>query len=258
MRAGLNLYSLRDFIGNEEAYLNTLKSLKEMGYSYLQFSGAPLNEEMIIKGYETYGLPTVLTHMPYDRIVADTEALMDAHAKFGCYNIGLGALPHHLLGDEQKVKDALANLEEAAMRMEKRGFHFYYHHHHFEFAPFADTTLFDYMVENCPHFHFILDTYWLQYGGVSVVDTIKRLKGRIGCIHLKDYGVLPVVGENGGLNFVPTFVPVGTGNIDFPAVVSAAKESGTQFFLVEQDNASTNPDPFGDVEKSIRYIREEL
>ena len=40
MQAGLNLYSLRKSIGTEEDFLATAEKLKEMGYSYLQYSGA--------------------------------------------------------------------------------------------------------------------------------------------------------------------------------------------------------------------------
>ena len=41
-------------------------------------------------------------------------------------------------------------------------------------------------------------------------------------------------------------------------MIAAAKASGAEYFLVEQDNAPSFDDPFGEVERSIKYIREVL
>ena len=40
--------------------------------------------------------------------------------------------------------------------------------------------------------------------------------------------------------------------------VIKAKKSGAKYFFVEQDNAPEADDPFGQVERSIKYIREVL
>ena len=47
MKFGLNLFSIRNLIATEEEFLKTAKKLKEMGYSYMQFSGAPYDAEKI-------------------------------------------------------------------------------------------------------------------------------------------------------------------------------------------------------------------
>lgn len=258
MKAGINLFSLRKFLSCEADYIKTVLRLRDMGYSYFQFSGAPYDADMIARAGAESGLPTVLTHVPYDRIVNDTDALMEEHTRFGCKNIGLGAMPRERILDEKLARETVEELQLAAEKMDKYGFKFFYHHHHFEFIRMGEETLFDYMVKNAPKINFTVDTYWLQYGGVSIVDTIRRLQGRMGCIHLKDYGIVTENVDGGKVTFRPIFKPVGDGNIDFISVRDAALASGAEYFLVEQDNASTNPDPFGDVERSIRYIREVL
>ncbi len=257
MKAGLNLYSIRNLIDTEENFLATAKKLREMGYSYLQYSGAPYEPARIKRVSEATGLPICLTHVPYDRIVNDTDALMAEHASFGCRNIGLGALPRELLVDFEALKDGVAKLERAAAYMEEKGFRFFYHHHHFEFMKFDGVTIFDYMVKNAPHINFTIDTYWLQYGGVDILATLDKVKGRICCTHLKDYRI-DAVEKDGKLSFEPTIAPVGSGNIDFKRVVEKMREAGAEYFLVEQDNAATHPDTLGQVEQSIRYIKENL
>ena len=105
MKAGLNLYSLRKFTRTEEDFLDTAKKLKAMGYDYAQFSGAPMSSEladMIARVSAQADLPIYLTHCPLDRVINDTEKLMEEHAKFGCTNIGIGGLPNPIVVDEKQ------------------------------------------------------------------------------------------------------------------------------------------------------------
>ena len=116
----------------------------------------------------------------------------------------------------------------------------------------------DRIIEEAPHVHLTLDTYWVQNGGGDILKTVTRLKGRIGCVHLKDYavGLNPKTPEE--TKIVPIFAPVGSGSLDFKSIVPAKKEAGTEYFLVEQDNAVFYPDPFAQVGQSIDYITKEL
>ena len=81
MEAGLNLFTLRKSITTEADFLNTANRLREMGYSYLQFSGGPYDPDMIARVSKESGLPIVLTHVPMGRILGETEALMEEHAR---------------------------------------------------------------------------------------------------------------------------------------------------------------------------------
>lgn len=258
MRAGLNLFSLRDQIKTESDFLSTANQLKAMGYEFLQFSGAPFDAEMIRRVSEQSSMPVYLTHVPMERILHDTDRLMEEHERFGCRNIGLGAMPKEAILDEATCKKTVAELNEAGKKMKQNGFNFFYHHHHFEFYKHNGQTVFDYMIENAPYINFTVDTYWLQYGGVSVVDFIEKLNGRIECVHLKDMRIDYSVDEAGKGSFKPCICPVGDGTINFRAAVEAANRSGAKYFFVEQDNAVAFDDPFAQVERSIKYIQKEL
>jgi len=264
MKAGLNLYSIRNLIQTEEAFLDTANKLREMGYSSMQYSGAGYDPDMIKRVSEASGLPVVLTHMPAKRIFEETDALMEEHALFGCKNIGLGSIPITELifddrtCDEQKCKETVEKLNKVGEKMVNNGFRFFLHNHHYEFMKMTNgETIFDYILENAPYINFTLDTYWLQFAGVDVLATIEKLKGRIGCVHLKDYRIV----VNKKLDYfdcTPAYESVGDGNMDFKAIVPKMKEAGTEHFLVEHDNAASLPDPLGCVERSIRYIKAEL
>ena len=249
---GINLYSLRNSIKTEEGLLETANKLREMGYSFLQFSGTAFDADMIKRVSDESGLPFVLTHVPMDRVIGDTEALMEEHARFGCKKIGLGAMGSKIIMDEKACFETIEKLEAAAEKMEKNGFSFFYHNHHHEFFKYNGETIFDYMIKNAPHVNFTFDTYWAQYGGVNVIEFINKLKGRIACVHLKDYRI--ALKEK----FIPDFAPVGDGTIDFKAIIPKMIEAGAEYFIVEQDNAADAEDPFGEVKRSIDYLKKEF
>ena len=264
MKAGINLYSINKLIKTEEGLLDTAQKLKEMGYISMQYSGAEFIPERLKRVSDATGLPFVLTHMPADRIVNETDKLMEEHAVFDCKNIGLGSIPikdmvtEENVVDEKICKSKLEELNKAGEHMKKNGYSFFLHNHHYEFMRMDNgERIFDYILENCPDINFTLDTYWLQHAGVDVLATIEKLKGRIGCVHLKDYKIV----VNTKLDYFDAcaaYECVGYGNMDFKTIVPKLKEAGTEHFLVEHDTASSTPDPLYTMEKSIRYIQAEL
>lgn len=253
MKAGLNLYSVRNYLETEASFLEAASKIKQMGYDYVQYSGGAFDAGIIKRVSEKSGLPVVLTHVPMARILGDVEALMDEHETFGCKNIGLGMMPKSVIADKTLCYETISALDEAGAKMEKRGFKFFYHHHQFEFYRHDGKTVFDYILDNAPHINFTLDTYWLQYGGADVCRSIDKACGRIECLHLKDYAIALKSSESP--EFEPTFAPVGDGNIDFAPVIEHARAAGAKYFLVEQDNAANLPDTLGQVERSIRYLK---
>ena len=254
MEFGLNLFSLRNLIKTEEAFLDTAIKLREMGYSFLQYSGGPFNADMIARVSQKSGMPIVLTHVPAQRIVEDTDALMEEHSRFGCRNIGLGAMDRALIPNKELLYAEIEKLETAAKTMADNGYKFFYHNHHFEFFKHGDETVLDYMIKNAPHINFTLDTFWVQFGGASIADVVDKLSGRIACVHLKDYKLFE--NKDALAGFEPRFAPVGDGTIEFKSLIPKMQAAGTEYFLVEQDNAADLPDSLGQVERSIKYLKE--
>ena len=251
MNFGLNLFSLRNRLGSEESFLALANELKAAGYSFLQFSGAAFDADMICRVSKESRMPVTLTHVPLDRILNDTERLCEEHLRFGCSNIGLGMLPRDDFADEKKIFGEIDALNKAAEIMERHGCKFFYHNHFFEFIKHGGRTVFDYMIDNAPHIHFTVDTYWLQYGGADICDFFRRVKGRMECVHLKDYAIDPVEKK-------PIYAPLGAGSLNFPKIVQAALECGAEQFFVEQDNAATLANGFENIVQSAEYIKKEL
>jgi sugar phosphate isomerase/epimerase len=121
-----------------------------------------------------------------------------------------------------------------------------YHNHNREFRKVGGRTVLEHLYELTPPdvVHAELDTYWVQAGGGDPVVWIRRMKGRMPLLHLKDYAV--------NQDNQPTFAPIGDGNLDFPAIVAAANESACEWLIVEQDGGYD--DPFAAVQRSFRYL----
>ena len=256
MDFGLNLYSIRTLIGNEENFTRTAFALKEMGYDHMQFSGARFDPEMIRKVSVKTEMPVTVTHVSMDRIINDTDRLMKEHESFGCRFIGLGALPPKIYADKDEFVRTVEKLEIAGAHMKKNVFGFCLHNHHMELYRHDSFRCLDYIIENAENINFIADVYWLQYGGADVVETLKKMGKRAVFIHLKDYRVFPRTKENGDISFEVGFAPVGDGNLDFTRIIDTCKKIGSEYYLVEQDNAVDFPDPLEQVGRSIKYLKE--
>lgn len=250
---GINLYSVRNLIQTEEDFLRTAKALKKQGYTYMQHSGAEFVPERIKRVIGETGMPVVLTHVPMDRIIGDTEKLMMEHNVIGCRNIGLGMMPVDILKDDELCEKTVEKLSEAGRKMFENGFKFFYHHHHFEFRKLKNgRTVFD-LLSEAKYVNITADTYWLQYGGANIASTLEKLQGKLECVHLKDYKI--EVKDN---NFAPTFAPLSEGVLNFKEIVKKMLACGAKYFLVEQDNAADFSDPLAQTAISAKFLKEEV
>jgi len=250
MKIGLNLYSIRNFTQTKQDFLWVAEDLKNNGYDYLQFSGSPLSLADAKEVSEKTGMPIYLTHSPYDRIINDTDKLMEEHKAMGCKYIGLGMMPKLMEATEEEMLEMITKLNEVGKKMQENGMTFCYHNHWQEFnKKIGNKTVMDYMIENAPYIHFIPDTYWIQYGGASIVEYFEKMKGRMECVHLKDYRINPE--ENKA-----EYTYLGNGSINFKTVIDVANKCGAEYFFVEQDSAALRPNGLYEVIKSAKYIKE--
>ena len=248
MKLGAQLYSLRTFTQNPDDLRQTILKCKAMGYQNVQFSGvAAMPPEVWAEISRETGMEIVCTHNSFDRIVNDTDRLIEEHKIFGCSVIGIGSMPGEFCGSLAALEKFFAVMEEPVKKIEAAGMHFAYHNHAFEFEPFSDTEgcIYDTMIERCPTWHLILDTGWIQYAGRSAVEYIERIGGeRLQNIHFKEFKCADR----------STICPCGEGFSDFAAIIAACEKVGVTNALVEQDNAVAKDDPFGEMEKSAKYL----
>ena len=119
------------------------------------------------------------------------------------------------------------NLEPLAKKVVEEGFVFGYHNHAFEFKPQNGKPGLDVFYETADPrlIQAEIDTYWVAYGGADPAQYIKKLKGRVPQVHLKD-------GKLGGK---PLYLEAGEGELDWDGILAACYDAGVEFAAIELD-----------------------
>ena len=245
MKLGAQFYSIRDNTTTPEDLKGAFKKIKEIGYEIAQMSAICAIDPELLKSYaEEFKLPITCTHSPYDRIVNDTDKLIEEHKIYGCPTIGLGAMPEEFRGEN--IYKFVEIMKEPIAKIKAAGLNFAYHNHAFEFEAVDGKLIYDILIDELPDLDFIIDTYWVKYAGYDYLEYIKKIGAkRIKNVHLKDMASEPQ-GE---------ICPCGMGVIDFAPVVKLCDEMGIENALIEQDNAPDSNDSIGQMRISYNNLK---
>ncbi|MFA5562476.1 MAG: sugar phosphate isomerase/epimerase [Eubacteriales bacterium] len=249
MKIGAQLFTVRDYCRSVEALAQTLQKIAQIGYTSVQVSGiCPIDAAELRRLLDANGLTCDLTHYDFDRITGQTDAVIGEHRTMGCRYIGVGSMPG-AFGQTKPVSELyptfVRRARPAAAAIAAAGLYFMYHNHAFEYQRDPDGETYMQRLSDAfpPHeMGFTLDTYWVQKGGFDPVAEIRRLSGRVPCIHLKDME-----------KETERFAPVGSGVLDFPRILEAAEAAGTVYAFVEQDRCYEK-DPFVCLQESYGYL----
>jgi len=234
---GLQLYTLRRPFGEDP--IGTLERIKAAGYDSVEFAApldmdfAPLSARM-----KDIALDCPSVHVSLADIAAQPDRVLAVAKELGCRFIVLPFVDPK----DADWRAVVAQAEAFARRARDEDIRFAYHHHHFEFDDSRGFRPFDVLVgESDPALlHFELDVYWLKTGGEDPQAMIERLAGRVKLLHLKD------MTPDGAM------ADVGSGVLDFPAMIAAGRAAGVEHFFVEHD---VPPKPYWpSVEASVRYL----
>ncbi len=240
------LYTVREYTKTPADIAQTMKKVKEIGYEAVQTSAlGPIDPKELKKIVDGEGLAICATHVPYERLRDDTEAVAAEHILWGCKFPAIGGLPGSYRNAEGYRKFA-KEASEVARELKKHGLTFGYHNHSFELEKFGDRTGLQILYEESDPEVFTseIDTYWVQHGGGDPAAWIRSLKGRAHIVHFKDMtmkGSTQIMAE------------VGEGNLNWPSILQACKEAGVRWHIVEQDTCQRNP--FESLAISLRNLK---
>lgn len=247
---GLQLYSLRNQF--KEDIPSTLKTIKDWGIT-------------ILEGGDTYGMPEeefkgllAENNLKMVSIGADFETLANNPFKvieqaksYGATYVMCPWIPHNdNIFRIEETKIAVAIFNRAGKLLRENGIQLVYHAHGFEFRPYKDGTLFDYMVENATYFDFEMDVYWVQFGGEDPVKLLRKYPNKFILLHLKDLQKGTPKNDTGHAD-VETNVVLGTGEVDIAGVVAEAKKIGIKYMFIEDECSRV----VSQVPKSLAFLR---
>ena len=256
MKLGAQFYSIRDLTQTPEGLEKAFSEMKRIGYDIAQLSAIGNIDAVTIREIvQKYQMPVTCTHIAFDRIVNDTDAVIRDHLTYGCPTIGVGSMPDKFRTSFEAVREFVKALREPMKKIEDAGLRFAYHNHHFEFNAPEGGDYFDVLVEEAPTMQFIVDTFWLVYANRDPMKYIRELgASRIQNVHLKDMKEYHTMLEEGPTR-ADLICPCGKGIIDFKPIITLCDSLGIPNALVEQDNAPQSGNSVAEMAISYGNLR---
>ncbi len=163
-----------------------------------------------------------------------------ANAKIlGASYVRVAWIPHEGKSfDLDLAKKAVTDFNKAGKFLkEEFNLSFCYHNHGYEFIPYNNGTLFDFIVEqtNPDYVNFEMDILWVVHPGKDPVQLLEKYGRRFKLMHVKDLKK-GVVGDFSGGTPVENDVALGTGQMNLPAILKAAQKSAIQYYYIEDES----------------------
>src|SRR5216110_679850 len=247
---GLQLYSLRDqFAKNVPA---TLDQVRSFGIEYIELAGTyNLAPEKFKEQLDARGLKPISGHFPFERYRDDVEGVARDAKALGLQYAGCAWIPHQDPFDEKTCREAAAVFNRAGEALAKHGLKFFYHTHGYEFQPHGDGTLFDLlMTETNPKYvTYEMDIFWIVHPGQNPAKLLEKYGKRWELMHLKDMKAGTPTGLLTGHSDVSNDATLGTGMMDWPAIMKAAKKTNIKYYFIEDES----PTAAQQIPESIRF-----
>jgi sugar phosphate isomerase/epimerase len=195
------------------------------------------------------GLTVPSGHFNYEGL----ETKLDYAKELGVEYMICPMLPKDMWTSADGFKKAAAQFNVWGEQVQKLGMQFGFHNHNYEFQKFGNTTGFDILTQDAdPKLVCLeMDCYWITQAGQDPVAMLKKYGSRIQLLHLKDrmagFPTTQMLGPD-----AEHITEVGSGTINWKAVIDTAQQTGVKHYFVERDNGSTPA--FESLRLSYQYL----
>lgn len=251
-QAGLQLYSLREsFKKDVPAAFDQVKAYGVTEVELASLYNLPVPE--YLKLLQERGLEPISGHYQYDRLTKDLPGVIAEAKALGLKYVACPWIPHKEAEfSVADAKKAAADFNQWGEALAKENIIFCYHNHGYEFRPLGDGTLFDVLLRKTkPEFvSFEMDVFWVMHPGQNPVKLLEKYPHRWALMHLKDIRKGAQVGVFTGHAPLTDDVPLGTGMVDWPAVLRAAAVAGVKHYFIEDES----PTAVEAIAQSLKYL----
>jgi len=244
---GLQLYTLRDVILNDPREI--LKQVAAFGYKQIESYEGPkgmfwgMSNEDFKKYMDDLGMKIISSHCD---ITKDFEKKVDAAAAIGMkYLVYNWPSQQHTLEEYRKMA---VTFNQCGTICKKAGIRFANHNYDSSFHLVDGVYPHDILMQETDPglVDYQMDIYWLVIAGQEPSSWFKKYKGRFRLCHIKDR-------VKGSTKREDT-CDIGSGSIDFPTILHAAKKNGMEYFIVEQEHYPSGS-PLGAVKADAEYMK---
>lgn len=249
---GIQTYSYRNSFPKGVAA--TLDTIKGFGITELE-ANAPqgMTVEEFKKLCTDRGLSIPSTGCGYDELTKNPQAIVKSAKTLGATYVMTAWIPHERgKFNLENAKKAVADFNAGGKVLKENGLTFCYHIHGFEFQPYQDGTLLDYIIKNTnpEYVSFEMDILWTHFGGGDPVALLKKYGNRFKLLHVKDLKKGTPKDLTGGTS-QENDVVLGTGEIDIPNIIREANKIGIKHFFIEDESSRVTQQ----VPQSIAYLK---
>ena len=250
---GLQLYSLRNEFAKDVP--GSMATVKGFGIKNAELAGDyNLGADKLRELLSANGIKPISTHFGYDRYAKDLPGVVKEAKALGVKFAGCAWIPHDKGFTEATCREAIAVFNRAGEALAKEGIRFFYHQHGYEFGPCGNGTLLDLMMaETKPQFvSFEMDIFWVVFPGEDPAKWLAKYGKRWELMHLKDMKKGLKTGDPSGHTDVANDVALGTGQMDMPRILQAAKQAGVKWYFIEDES----PSSVQQIPQSLRYLEQ--
>ncbi|MDN3658731.1 sugar phosphate isomerase/epimerase [Ferruginibacter paludis] len=247
---GLQLYSLRNQFKTDVP--GTLAKIKDWKITAIEGGGTyNLPVEEYKKLLKQNNLQMVSYGAGFEELQNNPQLVADNAKAFGSKFIMCAWVPHKGAFTIEDAQKAIAVFNTAGKVLKENGLQFCYHPHGYEFMPFEDGTMFDYLVKNtnARYVNFEMDVFWVKHPGQDPVALLKKYPKRFLLLHLKDRKP-GTEGNQEGHAPDETNVVLGQGDVGIAAVMKEAKKIGIKYCFIEDES----PTPVEQIPQSLQFL----
>lgn len=249
---GMVSYTFRTSLSKDAAAtLDTIKALKITDMEFSSLFGKTAAD--LRKLLDERGIKCSSFGVGYDDALNKTQQVGENAKTLGASFVRVAWVPHKGPFTLEMAEKTVADFNKIGKQLKDEfGLTFCYHNHGYEFEKHGDGTLMDYIIQNTDpkYVSFELDMLWTFFPGQDPAALINKYPDRFKLMHMKDLRK-GVVGNMSGGTPVENDVALGTGQIDIPAVLKAARKAGLKHYYIEDES----PSYATQVPQSIAYLK---
>jgi sugar phosphate isomerase/epimerase len=235
---GMVSYTYRQSLQKDMATtLDSLKALKVYDMEFSSLFGKKATE--IRKLLDERGMYCSSIGVSYQDALTKSDEVAANAKTLGAKFVRVAWIPHDGPFTKELADKTIADFSIIGKKFkENYGLEFCYHNHGFEFAPYEAGTFFDYIAKNTdPKFvNFEMDILWTFFPGIDPAKLLEKYPNRFKLMHVKDLKK-GVVGNLSGGTSSENDVALGTGQLDLPAIMKAAKKAKIQHYYIEDESS---------------------
>jgi sugar phosphate isomerase/epimerase len=233
--------------------VKTLDTIQQLGFTEYEGGSYGMPADAFKKLCSDRGIKIISTGADYGELVKSPEAVAHTAKSLGAKYVMCAWIPHSNSGFTlENAKNAVEVFNKAGRILRDSGITFCYHAHGYEFQPYQNGTLLDYLIKNTnpKDVSFEMDILWVQFGGGDPVTLLKKYGNRWKLMHLKDLKKGTKKDLSGGTS-QENDVVLGTGEINIPDILKEAKKVGIKHYFIEDESNQVDEQ----VPQSIAYLK---